>query len=69
MLLVREEIREAGAFVQKGAEGDFATRLDVRLVILDIVDVSKAIGSEPAISMVLINDGRVAARGQRSRSL
>jgi hypothetical protein len=64
VLLVREEIRETGTLVQEGAEGDFATRLDVGLVVLDIVNVPKAFGSESAICVVLVNDGRVATRRQ-----
>jgi len=66
---VCKEVRVTGAFVQERAEGDLASRFDVGLVILDIVNVSKAVGSEPGIAVVLVNDGGVAARRQCSRTL
>ena len=69
VLLVRKEIRETGAFVQERAESDLATRLDVGLVILDVVDVSEAVRGERRVAVVLVNDGRIAACRQCSRSL
>jgi len=66
---VCKEVRVTGAFVQERTEGDLASRFDVGLVILDIVNVSKTVRNEPGISAVVVNDGRIAARGQCSGSL
>jgi hypothetical protein len=62
VLLVREQIRETGALVQERAESDLAAGLDRGLVIFDIVNVPKAVRSEPGITVVLVHDGGIAAR-------